>query len=89
MGSVMLRGVDYTRRIDPAKLKAAGIQFVIRYLKNGTQQWASGKGIGKAELDELVAAGIQVGFVFETDTHQMEHGFNADAAEPSAKSMRG
>ncbi len=48
---------DYTRRIAPATLRAAGVVGVCRYLARST---SLGKIIGRAEYRELTAAGFDV-----------------------------
>lgn len=57
--------LDYTRRIAPSALKAAGAAYVCRYLS-----WLpNAKVILKPEYDELTAAGFKVLLNWEYDEH--------------------
>lgn len=67
---------DYTHRIAPSSLKAAGVTAVMRYLSYPT---SSNKVIGKAEYEELRAAGIDVGLNWEFDAHDWLGGAAAGA----------
>jgi hypothetical protein len=58
--------LDYTARISPAALKAAGVSGVCRYLSWAKADW---KVIHKPEYDELVNAGIDVFLNWEFDSH--------------------
>lgn len=60
----MLKGIDFSfgNGLTVAEMKKAGVQFVCRYLSTP----GNPKNISKAELDNYLAAGIQVIFVFET-----------------------
>lgn len=68
---------DYTHRIDPAALKAAGVVGVCRYLSYPVP---SGKVIGRAEYDELRATGIEVVLNWEFDNTDWLGGAPAGAA---------
>ena len=69
-------GFDYTERIDPAALKAAGCSVVFRYLSN--PGWP--KNLTKAEADELLAAGIPIVLNYETSATFMLGGYAAGQA---------
>jgi hypothetical protein len=58
--------LDYTFRIDPAALRAAGVVGVCRYLKPDS---APTYRIGLAEYRELIAAGIDVTLNWEFDAY--------------------
>lgn len=73
----MLKGIDfsYGSGLTTTQMKAAGVQFVCRYLSGG----GNPKDISKAELDNYLAAGIPVVFVWETtgtDMTSMSNGEN-------------
>lgn len=68
---------DYTHRIAPADLRAAGVVGVCRYLSYPVP---SGKVIGRAEYDELVAAGFHVVLNWEYDARDWLGGASAGAA---------
>ena len=60
----MVLGVDYSYgRPSPAALKASAYAFVMRYLSGGT----AGKDLTAAEQAALLAAGLSIGVVWETD----------------------
>ena len=67
---------DYTHRISPAALKAAGVVGACRYLSRSA--W---KVIGRAEYDELRAAGIKVVLNFEDEAAGWLGGAAAGAAD--------
>jgi hypothetical protein len=69
-------GFDYTERIDPAALKAAGCQVVFRYLSN--PGWP--KNLTAAEARELLAAGIPIVLNYETTADFMLGGYSAGVA---------
>ena len=77
------RGVDYSYdRPNPAGLKSAGYNFVIRYLGGGYRtDRTTGKRIGKqitgAEARELKAAGLDIVLVFEGGAKRMLEGYSA------------
>lgn len=64
-------GFDYTDRIDPAALKAAGCSVVFRYLSN--PGWP--KNLTAAEARELLAAGIPIVLNYETTADFMLSGY--------------
>lgn len=67
-----LEGVDYSwARPDPAKLKAAGKHFVVRYLSYDT----SGKNLDAAEVKALHAAGVAVVANWENAAGDAKGGF--------------
>lgn len=66
-------GFDYTERIDPAALKAAGAAVVFRYLSQ--PGWP--KNLTAAEAHELLAAGIPIVLNYETTADFMLGGFSA------------
>lgn len=77
-------GFDYTERIDPAALKAAGCEVVFRYLSK--PGWP--KNLTKAEADELLNAGIAIVLNYETTADFMLSGYaggQADAQEARAQ----
>lgn len=77
-------GFDYTERIDPAALKAAGCQVAFRYLSN--PGWP--KNLTLAEARELLAAGIGIVLNYETDATFMLAGYPGGiAAAQSARSQ--
>lgn len=69
-------GFDYTERIAPAALKAAGCVVAFRYLSN--PGWP--KNLAKAEADELLAAGIAIVLNYETSATFMLGGYGAGQA---------
>lgn len=70
-------GFDYTDRIAPAALKAAGCSVVIRYTT-----WSGwGKSLTPTEADELHAAGIPVAANFESTADRMKGGAAAGHAD--------
>lgn len=66
-------GFDYTERIDPAALKAAGCSVVFRYLSQ--PGWP--KNLTKPEADELLAGGIAIVLNYETTADFMLGGYSA------------
>lgn len=66
-------GFDYTDRIAPAALKAAGCSVVFRYLSR--PGWP--KNLTAAEANELRAAGIPIVLNFETTADFMLGGYSA------------
>ena len=75
-------GFDYTERIDPAALKAAGCRVVFRYLSN--PGWP--KNLTLAEARELHAAGIAIVLNYETTATFMLGGYGA--GQECARSAR-
>jgi len=76
----MASGVDYAwSHPTPAALKAAGVEFVMRYLSTDTT-----KALSKAEATALAAAGIWVGVVWETTATRMEAGHAGGVADAKA-----
>jgi hypothetical protein len=75
-------GFDYTDRIAPAALKAAGCSVVFRYLSN--PGWP--KNLTKAEANELLAAGIPIVMNYETTATFMLGGYSA--GQECARSAR-
>lgn len=68
-------GVDYSfARPGGAALQAAGKRVAGRYLYHG------GKGIDRAEFDDLTAHGLDVFFIYEEDGRELLGGFAAGAA---------
>jgi hypothetical protein len=78
--------LDYTTRIAPAALTAAGVTHVCRYLSwlhfwgGTTHTGVNPKIIQKAEYDELTAAGIQVILNWEYDASDWLSGSSGGAA---------
>jgi hypothetical protein len=78
--------LDYTRRIDPAALKAAGVTICCRYLSwlhfwgGTTHTGINPKIIQKPEFDELTAAGIWVILNWEFDEYDWLGGAAAGTA---------
>ena len=72
-----LQGCDYVAGPDPATLKKAGIQFVVRYISTP----GNPKNITRTELLELHKAGIEVALVFETTADRARYGAKAGAAD--------
>lgn len=73
-------GFDYTERIPPAALKAAGCSLVSRYVTR--LDWP--KSLQRPEAEELRAAGMPILCNFESTADRMKGGFvagQADAAE--------
>lgn len=75
-------GFDYTDRIAPAALKAAGCSVVFRYLSNPGWQ----KNLTAAEARELLAAGIPIVLNYETNATFMLGGYSA--GQECARSAR-
>lgn len=72
---------DYSAgTIAPAALKAAGASVAMRYVSTP----GNSKNIGRAEYEQLTAAGIEVGLVYETSADWMLGGYNAGAAAARA-----
>jgi hypothetical protein len=69
-------GFDYTERIDPKALLAAGCRVVFRYLSR--PGWP--KNLTKAEADGLLAAGIAIVLNYETSATFMLGGYGAGQA---------
>jgi len=69
-------GFDYTDRIAPAALKAAGCSVVFRYLS--VPGWP--KNLTVSEAQELLAAGIAIVLNFETTADFMLGGYSAGQA---------
>jgi hypothetical protein len=77
-------GFDYTQRIEPAALKAAGCQVAFRYLSN--PGWP--KNLTLAEANELLDAGIAIVLNYETTADFMLSGFaGGQRAAQSARSQ--
>lgn len=72
-------GYDYTDRIDPAALKAAGCSVVSRYVMPQTPFWA--KALRNAEAAELRAAGFPIMCNFESTADRMRGGAAAGTAD--------
>ena len=70
-------GFDYTERIDPAALKAAGCRVVFRYTTR--LDWP--KSLQRAEAAELLAAGIPIVCNFESTADRMKGGAAAGRAD--------
>lgn len=76
-----MEGIDYAfgSGTTAAQVKSAGKGFVFRYLSGG-----SAKDITRAELQNLTAAGIAVGLVWETGASRMCSGAAAGKADAQA-----
>lgn len=73
-----VKGCDYsTSKPSISALKSAGIHFAVRYTSPG----ANPKNLTKAELTALLAAGLQVAFVFESTTGRMLGGHSAGTSD--------
>lgn len=67
-----MNGIDYSwARPTGAAIKAAGFDFVMRYVD---YPGANGKGLTKVELDDLRAHGLAVGLVFESTANRALEG---------------
>lgn len=83
-----IEGVDYAwGRPGPAALKAAGKEFVIRYLSRDT----TGKNLTLSEAAQMTNAGLWVAVVWETSTDRMLGGraagvIDAQLADQQARS---
>ncbi len=74
-----MKGVDYSfARPGAAAIKAAGYDFVLRYVPYPGD---GGKGLDAAELADLRANGLAVGLVFESTAERHLGGFNAGVAD--------
>jgi hypothetical protein len=72
-GGDMSRVLDYAwGRPSPAKLKAEGFTGVMRYLSH-----TSGKNLTRDEANELTAAGLDIGVVWETSATRALDGYQA------------
>lgn len=75
----MIKGLDYSwARPGGATIKAAGYQFVVRYIPypgNG------GKGLEHAELNDLRKHGIDIAMVYESYANRALQGFSAGVAD--------
>lgn len=68
-------GYDYTARIAPAALKAAGCAVAFRYVMPQTPYWV--KALRNAEAQELFAAGIPIVSNFESSANREDGGAQA------------
>lgn len=68
-------GYDYTARIPPAALKAAGCSVAFRYVMPQTPYWV--KALRNAEAQELLAAGIPIVSNFESSANREDGGAQA------------
>lgn len=68
-------GYDYTARIAPAALKAAGCAVAFRYVMPQTPFWV--KALRNAEAQELLAAGIPIVSNFESTANREDGGAQA------------
>lgn len=68
-------GYDYTARIAPAALKAAGCTVAFRYTMPQTPFWV--KALRNAEAEELLAAGIPIVSNFESTANRESGGAQA------------
>lgn len=68
-------GYDYTERIAPAALKAAGCSAVFRYVMPQTPYWV--KALRNPEAAELLAAGFPIVSNFESSANRMLGGASA------------
>ena len=68
-------GYDYTARIAPAALKAAGCAVAFRYVMPQTPYWV--KALRNAEAQELLAAGIPIVSNFESSANRENGGAQA------------
>jgi hypothetical protein len=68
-------GYDYTARIAPAALKAAGCAVAFRYVMPQTPYWV--KALRNAEAQELLAAGIPIVSNFESSANREDGGAQA------------
>lgn len=67
----MAEGIDFSwARPGGASIKAAGKEFVVRYLYPG-----GGKGCTRAELDDYTAHGLALAFVYEETGQELNGGF--------------
>lgn len=72
-------GVDYAwGRPQPVHIAAAGYRFVMRYLSND-----SGKNLTTSEAKALLAAGLDIGVVWETTANRAMSGAPGGAADGS------
>lgn len=71
----MVIGFDYTARIAPAALKAAGCAVAFRYVMPQTPYWT--KTLRNAEAAELRGAGIPIVSNFESSANRMAAGASA------------
>jgi glycoside hydrolase-like protein len=71
----MTVGFDYTARIAPAALKAAGCTVAFRYTMPQTPYWV--KALRNAEAEELLAAGIPIVSNFESSANREGGGAQA------------
>lgn len=77
-----MKGVDYSwSRPGGAAIKAAGFDFVMRYVD---YPGAGAKGLQRAEVDELHANGLAVGIVWETEANRVLAGYGAGVADAQA-----
>lgn len=78
------RGYDYAgARLSGAALKAAGAQFVCRYIADGGTDLPN-KRITKAEADDLRANGIAIVSNWESYANRMREGYQAGKADALA-----
>lgn len=70
---------DYTSRIAPSALKAAGCSVAIRYVMPQTSYWT--KTLRNAEAAELLAAGIPIVSNYESTADRMKGGGGAGRAD--------
>ncbi len=73
MPDVIARGLDYSaRRLSGASIRAAGYQFVNRYLDFPGQRWPA---LNAAEMADLAAHGIEVHGIYEENTDDPAGGY--------------
>jgi hypothetical protein len=80
----MLNGIDFSfgSGLTTGQIKAGGKAFVCRYLSGG-----SPKDINKTELDNYLAAGIAVIFVWETDGQEFSEADGVNAAHAAQSEL--
>lgn len=75
----MSEGVDYSwGRPSPQRLVELGYKFVMRYLPYPGH---GGKGLSIPELQDLLLAGLKVGFIFQSTSNRALEGFSAGVQE--------
>ncbi|HYV35072.1 MAG TPA: glycoside hydrolase domain-containing protein [Gemmataceae bacterium] len=78
LAQVIRQGVDYSvDRPSPSALKAAGYDFVVRYVSPA----GNAKNITPSEAQALQSAGIDIILVFESTANRMLDGFAAGVAD--------
>lgn len=77
--------IDYSAMIPAAKdVKAKGFVGAMRYISPAREKWMKGKPLGKKELDDYKANGMQVGFIWQNLKNDWTAGYVGGVADAKA-----